>query len=160
MPRRVKTLRPGLSLPDGNIYPQINMVVELTDAQYLAIDDAVFTGGYLQDLGPSSVSTPAPVDLPYAATLATDASQGGHFRAVLTGNTTIGLPTNLTDGQKILWQIAQDATGGRTVGLNASFNLGGLTTSWSTAANKIDYLGAIYRAATGKLDVIAFSAGY
>ena len=79
-----------------------------------------------------------------------------------TGNFTLANPTNLVDGQKITFEIRQDDTGGRVPTLGSLFNLGGLTLSWSTAADKIDYLGVVYRssgAASPKLDVLAFRAG-
>lgn len=160
MARRVKTLYPGLSLPDGNTYFQTNMVVELTDTQFLMIDEAVFTSGKLEDLGEVPDTADAPVILNYAATVVTDAALGSRFRIVLTGPLTLAMPVNLTDGQRIIWEIVQDSTGGRTVTLNAGFNLGPLTVTWSTGANKVDYLGASYRQSANKLDVIAFGPGY
>ncbi len=60
----------------------------------------------------------APNTLAYAATLTIDASAGSNFRCALTGNVTIALPTNPSDGASInLWLTASGAN--RTVTLNA-----------------------------------------
>lgn len=160
MARRVKTLYPGLTLPDGNTYFQINMIVELTDAQFMMIDDAVFTAGRLEDLGAVPNAAEAPTVLPYAATITTNAALGSRFRVILTGPATLAMPTGLTDGQRIMWEIVQDNSGNRVLTLAAGFNLGPVTPTWSTAGNKVDYLGASYRQAATKMDVIAFGAGY
>lgn len=51
MPRyRVKTLRPNMSLPDGRIYPD-PQIVTLTEDQYVNIDPISYTRGCIQDLG-------------------------------------------------------------------------------------------------------------
>jgi len=103
-----------------------------------------------------------PVSLTDAATIATDASQGNHFRVTLTGNHTLGNPTNPTDGQKVMWEIIQDGTGSRTITLDTQFVLGTDITSitLTTAAGKRDFLGAVYNATATKWYVIAFVKGY
>ena len=97
-----------------------------------------------------------------AATIATDASLGNHFRVTLGGNRTLGAPTNPTDGQRCVWELIQDATGSRTITLNAIFALGTdiATVTLSTAANKRDFLGAVYNSTAAKWYVIAFVRGY
>jgi len=103
-----------------------------------------------------------PATLTDAATIATDASLGNHFRVTLGGNRTLGNPTNGTDGQKVLWEIIQDATGSRTLTLDTNFVLGTdiSSTTLTTGANKRDFLGAVYNATAGKWYVIAFVKGY
>jgi hypothetical protein len=103
-----------------------------------------------------------PVPLTDAATIATDASLGNHFRVTLGGNRTLGNPTNPTDGQKILWELIQDGTGTRTITLDTNFALGTDITAvtLTTAAGKRDFLGAVYNAGAGKWYVIAFTKGY
>jgi hypothetical protein len=107
-----------------------------------------------------SVRPYAPVALTDAATIATDASLGTHFRVTIAGNRTLANPTNGLDGQKVIWSIVQDAVGGRTLVLGSAFNLGVLTMTLSTAANKVDYMGAVYRASSGTWDILALTAGY
>lgn len=110
----------------------------------------------------ADITGPAAVTLTDAATIATDASLGSHFRVTLGGNRTLGNPTNPTDGQKVMWEIIQDGTGSRTITLGGNFALGSDISSvtLSTAAGKRDFLGAVYNASAGKWYVIAFVTGY
>lgn len=104
----------------------------------------------------------APATLTYAATVTTDASQGTLFRITLTGNLTLANPTNPVDGQKIVWELVQDATGSRTLTLGSAFALGTdiSAVTLTTAANKRDFLGAVYNASAAKWYVLAFTRGY
>lgn len=102
-----------------------------------------------------------PDTLTDGATIATDASTGNNFRVTLTGSHTLGNPTNASDGQHILFELVQDATGSRVCTLGTKFNdPNGYYTGQSTAANKRDYLGVVYNSGADKFDVLAFSAGY
>lgn len=96
----------------------------------------------------------------FASTVTIDASTGSEFRITLTGNLTLANPTNPSDGQSILFVLTQDATGSRTLTLGSAFNVGGLTVTLSTAANKVDHLLVHYRASASKWDVLAFGTGY
>lgn len=107
-----------------------------------------------------SVRPYAPVALADGPTINTDASLGTQFAVTLGGNRTLANPTNGVDGQKVIWAITQDTAGGRTLTLGSAFDLGMLTMTLSTVANRVDYLGAVYRATAGKWDVLAFNAGY
>ena len=80
----------------------------------------------------------------------------------LGGNRTLANPTNPTDGQKVTWEIIQDATGSRTLTLGAKFALGTdiSSTTLTTTASKRDFLGAVYNATADKWYVIAFVKGY
>jgi len=102
------------------------------------------------------------VALTDAATIATDASLGNVFTVTLGGNRTLGAPTNPTNGQKIIYQIKQDATGSRTLGYNAVFRFGTDVASptLTTTASKTDYLGFIYSSADTKWDCLAVAKGY
>jgi hypothetical protein len=95
---------------------------------------------------------PAVVALTFGATIAVNAALGNDFRLTLTASTgTISNPTGSVDGQRIDFQIAQDATGSRTVawGTNYDFGASGAPTL-STAASKVDIIGFVYNAALGK----------
>lgn len=102
------------------------------------------------------------VGLTDAATVATDASLGNHFRVTLGGNRTLGNPTNPTDGQKCTWEIIQDGTGSRTITLDTKFAFGTDITSitLTTTLNKRDFLGCIYNSAADKWFVVSFIKGY
>lgn len=97
------------------------------------------------------------------ASIAIDASTGNHFR--ITANTaawTLANPTNPVDGQRIIIEITQDATGSRVMTLGTAWALGTDITSvvLSTAANKTDFIGAVYNATAAKWYIIAFVRGY
>lgn len=105
---------------------------------------------------------PRVVALTDAATIATDASLGNTFDVTLGGNRTLGAPTNPTNGQKIVYRVRQDATGGRTLAYDAVFRFGLDIPSidLSSAPNLVDYIGVMYNGADSKWDVIALSRGY
>ncbi|MEY9848652.1 glycosyl hydrolase family 28-related protein [Streptacidiphilus sp. MAP5-3] len=105
---------------------------------------------------------PAPVTLTDAATIATNAALGILFRVTLKGNRTLGTPTNPADGQRITWELIQDATGSRALILSSAFALGTTvsSTTLTTTPNKRDFLTAIYNVTTAKWYVINFVKGY
>lgn len=130
----------------------------------------VNVSGNLQEMPSGDVVVPAaigvvpwaPVALTDAATIATDASLGTHFRVTLGGNRTLGNPTNPTDGQRCIWELIQDATGSRTITLGSAFALGTTISSvtLTTTASKRDFLGAIYNSTAAKWYVTAFAKGF
>ena len=102
----------------------------------------------------------AVVALVFGANVATDASTGNVFTLTLTGTANISAPTNPTDGQKITYRIAQDATGNRTLTFDPIFNFGNSVYSNTLTASKTDYIGCMYNGSTSKWDVVAFSKGF
>ncbi len=102
------------------------------------------------------------VTLTDGATINTDASAGTHFRVTLGGNRALANPTNMVDGQRLLWEIVQDATGGRTLSFGSKFAFGTDITgaTLTTTASKRDFLGGIYHASADKIFVLAFARGY
>ncbi len=97
-----------------------------------------------------------------AASVATDASLGNHFRLTTTQNFTLSNPTNPTDGQRVVWEIIQDGTGSRTITLDTKFQLGSDISSvtLTTTASKRDFLTAIYNVVADKWYVVGFAKGY
>lgn len=97
-----------------------------------------------------------------AATIATDASLGNHFRVTLGGNRTLGNPTNPEDGQRCIWELIQDGTGSRTLTLGSKFLLGTDITAvtLTTTASKRDLLGAVYNQSLDKWLVCMFIKGF
>lgn len=81
-------------LDDGNIS---NLITNLTNAIYQAARNAASTI----------------VSVTFSATPVFDASQGNIFEIVLTGNVTSSTLVNLTAGQRLIFIVKQDATGGR-----------------------------------------------
>ncbi|HLK72257.1 MAG TPA: hypothetical protein VKU77_01275 [Streptosporangiaceae bacterium] len=98
-----------------------------------------------------SAFAPKVVALTDGATIATNAALGNDFRVTLGGNRTMGAPSNPADGQKITYQLTQDATGSRTVTWNAAFDFGtsGAPTLTLTAA-KTDLIRFVYNATAAK----------
>jgi hypothetical protein len=103
-----------------------------------------------------------PVSLLDAATIATDASLGNHFRVTLTGTRILGNPTNLTDGQRLTWELIQDSTGGRAITFDTMYALGTdlSAVTLSAVASQRDFLGGIYNSGTGKIYLVSFIKGY
>lgn len=96
----------------------------------------------------------SPVDLTEAATIATDASLGGVFRVTLTADRTLGNPTEGTDGQRAIWEIVQDGSGGHTLALGSDFVVGGRTLDIDTDAGAHSFIDAIYNAGAAKWYVL------
>lgn len=107
-----------------------------------------------------------PVTLTDAATIATDASLGTTFRVTLGGNRTLGNPTNPTDGQRCIWEVSQDATGGRTLAADTKFAFGNEITApassinISTNASSLSFITAIYNSTADKWRVVGNVTGY
>lgn len=127
-------------------------------ADTLKTDDALVVTG---SVTAARVITP-PVTLTDAATVATDASLSSHFRVTLAGNRTLGNPANPVDGQRVTWELIQDATGSRTITLDSKFGLGTdiASVTLTTTATKRDFLTAVYNGVSDKWYVIDFRKGY
>lgn len=103
------------------------------------------------------------VALTDGATPALDASLGSIFTLSAAGNRTIAVPTNPTNGQKII--IIHHADGAaRTLALNTGaggFAFGeDITELDATTSGKRDYIGCVYNATSKKWHVVAVSKGY
>ncbi len=114
---------------------------------------------------PTAVATGAPVvvALTDGATPALDASLGTVFTLAAAGDRTIGIPTNPTNGQKIIIRHLA-SSGARTLALNSGtggFRFGTDVTSLTqTASGKTDYIGCVYSSIDSKWDVVAVSKGF
>lgn len=97
-------------------------------------------------------TAPAVVALTDGATISVNAALGNDFRVTIAGNRTLANPTNLVDGQKLTFQVTQDATGSRTLTYGAAYDFGtaGAPTLTVTAA-KTDLLRFVYNATAAKL---------
>ena len=96
-----------------------------------------------------------------ATTIAVNAALGNKFKVTLGGNRTLGNPTGAYDGQLLIFNVLQDATGSRTVTLGNKYRLAsGVTLTWSTTANMKDKLLVQYDSVADKFDVLAFQPGY
>lgn len=108
---------------------------------------------------------PPPVNLVDAPTIATDASLSDSFRVTIVANRILGVPTNPTDGQMIIWEITQGVGGSHTITLAGGaggFKFGTDLTSitLSTGAGVTDVLGARYNLPKNQMEVLAFMRGF
>lgn len=106
----------------------------------------------------------APQTLTDAATVATDASTGNHFRVTITANRILGVPTNPTDGQRAIWEATAsggDRTLSLTTGSSGAFIFGSdITALTPTLSGTTDFIGAIYNSTAARWRVIAYVKGY
>jgi hypothetical protein len=106
---------------------------------------------------------PGVVSLADGTTVPVNAAQGNDFRWTLTGNNhTLSSPTNSADGQKIVFQVTQPASGGPYTiqyGTNYLFSASLPAPVLSIGASYTDLLGFIYNAALGKWLFVAFVGG-
>jgi len=106
---------------------------------------------------------PGVVALFDATTIVVDATLGNIFDVTLGGTPrTLGNPTGAVDGQKFLFRVRQDVTGGRTLAFDTKYRFGTDLASvvLSTAAGKLDRVGVEYVSIDDKFDVIALMRGY
>jgi hypothetical protein len=100
------------------------------------------------------INTPTIVALTDAATILVDASLGNHFTVTLAGNRTLGVPSNPVDGQKITFEVAQDATGSRTLAFASSaggYSFGAVSAPTVTAtASAVSLVEFLYSARKAK----------
>lgn len=103
------------------------------------------------------------VALTDGANIATNSDNGDLFTVTLGGNRTMDNPTGTpTDGQQIMYRIAQDGTGSRTISWGSAFR--GSTDlplpTLTTTASKTDYVGFQWNATDSKWDCIAANKGF
>lgn len=105
---------------------------------------------------------PAVKALVDAATVATDASLGNHFRVTLGGDRTLGNPSNAVDGQRLIWEITQDGTGNRILTLDTKFVIPSNIPDviLSLGAGKTDMIGVVYNVSLDKSIVTGFLKEY
>lgn len=92
-----------------------------------------------------------------AATITIDCSRGSYHRVTLGGNRTMAAPIFPGDGQRLVVEVIQDATGSRTLTWNAAFSFGTITNALTTTASRRDIFEFIYNAATSKWYVLQAS---
>lgn len=89
-----------------------------------------------------------------AATVAWDLSVGQVAKVTLSGNRTLGAPTNQVDGTYYSLRITQDGTGSRTLAYNAAFKgVTGITLS--TTAGAVDHL--VFRSNGTNMELVSIA---
>lgn len=97
-----------------------------------AADIAAGTASKLVDAA-TLTSAETPVALTDAATIAVDANLGKNFTLTLTGDHTLGNPTNMAVGDRGWIRITQDGSGSHTLAYGDNWNFAGGTEPTVTA---------------------------
>lgn len=118
----------------------------------------VYTTTWRQTSGPR-----LPVQLTYSATMISDCLLGTLFRATMTGDAQIGVPTNPVDGMDAVWELTASG-GARTptfVSGVGGFVFGADITGVSAIASGLtDIVGAKYHGSTQRWRIVSYAKGY
>ena len=103
-----------------------------------------------------------PVALADASHIVTDASLGNTFMVTIAGNRTMDNPSNLTDGQKILYRIDQGTGGSRLITWDTKFHFSSDVPqpTLSTSVGARDYVQFIFDSGYDRLECLGWSRGY
>jgi hypothetical protein len=110
--------------------------------------------------GPRGDYPQDPVDVACDTTVTVDATESSYFRIEADQAFTLEAPTGGVDGQRVLFEITQDATGARAMTLGAGLVNGPISVSLSSDPNAVDFLGIAYHEQRDEWFVLAFSRGY
>jgi hypothetical protein len=136
----------------GDTFGQAANSVTMFKATYNAVDDKYYIDDFKVVSGNAWTTLTGT-----SGTIATDASRGKtFFVGAITGNTTIGNPTNPADGVDYTWHVLQNGTGGWTIGLDTKFAKSALTFVPDTTASTATIFTARYSAANDKFYVTQF----
>lgn len=118
----------------------------------------LYTNRWIQTSGPR-----LPIQLTYQATMISDCSLGSLFRATMTGDAQIGVPTNAVDGLDAVWELT--ASGGARIptfvaGVGGFVFGGDITGVTAIASGLTDIVGAKYHAPTQRWRVVSYAKGY
>jgi hypothetical protein len=105
---------------------------------------------------------PAVVNLTDAPTIAVDATLGNDFRVTITGNRTVGSPSNPANGQQIIFQVTQGSGGpfALTWAGGYEFSAALPQPSLSTGTGQTDLFGFVYNTVKGTWLLAAFLNGF
>ena len=106
-----------------------------------------------------------PLTLTDAATITVNAASGTHFRVTLGGNRTMGAPSNPIDGQRVLFEVIQDGTGGRTLAWASgaggyTFSSGLPAPTITTGIAKRDFVLFVYNSTANTWYCLGYTQGF
>ena len=109
-----------------------------------------------------SAFAPSVVFLSDTPAVAVDASLGNDFRLTLHASRTMTNPTNVLDGQKLIFQITQGGIGSNTIAWDDRYEFSASLPrpALSTKVGETDLLGFIYNKAKDKFLLAAFLRGF
>lgn len=159
------TLRQRCPVPNNTTYSTITI-----DANgVVTVTPCINKNAVLSPTGTGVVSvTHALVSVPVSitdngTTLATDASTSNTFRSTaLTAGVTLSNPTNPTNGERITWEIIQNASSAHTLAFGNKFAFGAEITDCTISTNlsSHNFITAIYNSTTDKFYVVGCVTGY
>ena len=122
---------------------------------------AVSSGASAEETAKSALA-PRVVFLSDVPTVRVDASLGNDFRLTLHASRTLANPTNVVDGQKLIFQITQAGTGSNTIewGDRYQFSTSLPQPALSTRVGETDLFGFIYNKAKDRFLLAAFVNGF
>ena len=160
----------GITLPStGQRIHHIKMFGDrvFTPSNRLMYNDHIYKWDIDQNVEfPAQVSasrTVSPVvTLTDGANIATPCEKGSHFRVTLGGNRTLSNPSNAADGQRLVYQVKQDATGGRTLTFGNKFKFGEdiPNITLSTGPGQVDFIGVLCDTVNDAFYVVSFNKGF
>lgn len=109
---------------------------------------------------------PAVPTLAYTASTATPVTPNAAnivvYNVTVNANLTINGPTSGYAGQKLLFQLHNDASHAVTfqTGATGSFRFGADITAYTATASKTDYVGAVYNSTDNKWDIVSLIQGF
>jgi hypothetical protein len=125
------------SLSNGTTADANQVMANFNSVQNCANGAVQLNGTNVWSAGQSS----APVALTFGSTITPNFSSGNIFTVTLTGNATLGNPSNLVAGQCGQIFITQDSTGSRTLSYGPDWNFsGGTPPTLTTTASATDVL--------------------
>lgn len=139
-----------LPFANGSVQ-DISAVVTVTPASpvasYLPTTGGTMTGP-LTLTGADLAATP--VALTDATTISVNAAAGNNFRVTLGGSRVMGNPASPSDGQRITFEVIQDATGSRTLSWGSAYGFSAAIPQpvLSTTPGDHDFIAFTYSAAT------------
>lgn len=158
-------LKPNVFGP-VDVYAETGSTVNADVADTVVLRDVTYDGpgtiAAAVKMPPAIVNNKV-ITLTDAATIATDASRGNHFRVTATANRALGTPTNPTDGQRCVWEHI--ASGGArtlslTTGVAGSFQFSTtITALTATTSGATDFIECVYSSTLQRWRVVNVSKG-
>lgn len=170
----VKTFSVAPEVPVGSTaaHPVRRDDARLTDVRVPTAHAASHASGGTDPVSPAAIGAATsghthaellvpfpPVVLTDAATVATNAALGTHFRVTIAADRTLGAPTNPTDGQRVMWEVTASAAQ-RTLtlasGAAGAFEFSDAVSAAAvvTPSGKTTVFGAIYSASRQRWTVL------
>ena len=146
-------------MPSSSFYYN-NPTPEETQALSVQLTDAIAAANAAAAAANAQLAAYTVVQKTWASTIAINWDDANCQRITLAGPTTLTF-TGGVDGEKLILELKQDATGGRQITLpsNVRYSVTIPGVSLSAGANRIDKIGFMYNAADNKYDLVAITYG-